>query len=637
MDEKKQSTLTKLTSNIWLLLIILFIYVPILYVVIFSFNSTKSLTNFTGFSWQWYEKMFSDRTMLEAIYYTVIVAVIATVVSTVIGTLTAIGLSKQNKLIREAVLQVNNLPVMNPDIVTAIGLMLFFISINIKTSFWTLLIAHITFCIPYVILSIMPKLRTLDDNVAEAALDLGATPFQALTKVIIPQIMPAILSGALIAFSMSFDDFVISFFTTGTGVSNISIYVYSMSKRINPSINALSAIIVLVVTTILVLVNVAPMFADESKKEEKKDSKKKKYLVPALAAAMVLVCVLAGNALFNKGGSEFDPVKEFGSDTLNVFNAGEYIGEDVISNFEEMYNVRVNYDTFASNEEMYTKLMSGTSYDILVPSDYMIERLIREHLIQPIDKSIVVNWDLLTEGVQDLYFDPDNTYAVPYFWGNVGICYDTTLVDPEDVEELGWEIFRCEKYRDMVFMYDSERDAFMVAFKALGYSMNTENDDEIREAYEWLIDMDNKVNPSYVTDEIIDGLINGEKAIGLVYSGDACYILDENEDMAFWAPEEGTNLWYDAMVIPANAQNYTLANVFINYIMEYEPSYESSEYVGYTSPNDEVLNELYGEDGTYEGNEAYMPRVGYEMDENFHDNEALRQKLSNYWVKVKIN
>ncbi len=386
MEKEKKSLSSWLVSNIWLILIILFFYLPIVYVVIFSFNSTKSLTVFSGFSLQWYEKVFSDRTMLEPIYYTVLVAVIATIVSTIIGTVTAIGLSKQKKLVRELVLQVNNLPVMNPDIVTAIGLMLFFLSINVETSFWTLLLSHITFCIPYVILAIMPKLRTLDDNVAEAALDLGATPFQALTKVIIPQISPAIISGALMAFSMSFDDFVISFFTTGTGVSNISIYVYSMSKRINPSINALSSIIVLVITTVLVIVNVVPMIK-ANKPQEKEINKKKSPLVPTLCATLAVVILLV--SLGYKSTGDFDPIAEFGSDTLNVFNSGEYIGEDVISNFEKMYNVRVNYDTFTTQEEMYTKLMGGSSYDIIVPSDYMIERLLKADMLQPIDKDIV--------------------------------------------------------------------------------------------------------------------------------------------------------------------------------------------------------------------------------------------------------
>ena len=265
--KKKKKTLWDWFTSCYLILILLFIYLPILYVVLFSFNESKSLSKFTGFSLKWYENMFQDRTMLQSIYYTVLVAVIATVVSTVVGTITAIGLSKSKRVIRTLVLEVNNLPVMNPDIVTAIGLMLLFISVKIQPNMITLILSHISFCIPYVILTVMPKLRQLDDNVAEAALDLGATPWQALTKVIIPQIYPAILSGALIAFSMSFDDFVISFFTAGVGINNISMYVYSM-KRYNPSVNALSTLIMVVVTLILILVNVIPSIRDKHTKKE---------------------------------------------------------------------------------------------------------------------------------------------------------------------------------------------------------------------------------------------------------------------------------------------------------------------------------------------------------------------------------
>ncbi len=635
MEKEKKSLSSWLASNVWLILIILFFYLPIVYVVIFSFNSTKSLTVFSGFSLQWYEKVFSDRTMLEPIYYTVLVAVIATVVSTIIGTVTAIGLSKQKKLVRELVLQVNNLPVMNPDIVTAIGLMLFFLSINVETSFWTLLLSHITFCIPYVILAIMPKLRTLDDNVAEAALDLGATPFQALTKVILPQISPAIVSGALMAFSMSFDDFVISFFTTGTGVSNISIYVYSMSKRINPSINALSSIIVLVITTVLVIVNVVPMIKAK-KPQEKEMSKKKSSLVPAVCATLAVVILLV--SLGYRSTGDFDPIAEFGSDTLNVFNSGEYIGEDVISNFEKMYNVRVNYDTFTTQEEMYTKLMGGSSYDIIVPSDYMIERLLKADMLQPIDKEIVKSLDNInSELTEYMSFDPNMEYSVPYFWGSLGIVYDETQVSTEEVESLGWELFRQEKYAGNAFMYDSEREAFCIAFKSLGYSMNTSDDNEIQEAYQWLVDMNNKLKPSYVTDEVIDDMCNGVKAFALVFSGDAAYILSENENMRYYEPEQGTNIWIDCMCIPSNAKSAKLANAFIEYIISYDVSYANSEYVGYTSPNAEVAEVLSSEDGDYYGNEAYLPRTDNPLDETFIDNELQRRKISELWVKVKLN
>ena len=257
----------KIFSKIFLVLVMLFFYLPIFYVIFFSFNDSRSLTKFTGFSLQWYEKMLNNRMMMESIYYTVIIAIIATIVSTIIGTITAIGLSKSRRIVRELVNQTNNLPMLNPEIVTAIGFMLFFKSLNMQTGFTTLLLAHIVFCIPYVILSIMPKLRQLDDNLAEAALDLGCTPFQALYKVIIPQILPGVISGALIAFTMSFDDFIISYFTTGPGINNISTYVYSSIKRINPSINALSTVIVVAITFVLILVNIIPYL--KSKKAKK--------------------------------------------------------------------------------------------------------------------------------------------------------------------------------------------------------------------------------------------------------------------------------------------------------------------------------------------------------------------------------
>ena len=263
----KKSRASRVFSSAYLILILLFIYLPIGYLVLFSFNEGKSMTNFSGFSLKWYESMFQDRTMIESITTTLIVAVIATVVSTVVGTVAAIGLSKAKRIIRSIVMEVNNLPVMNPDIVTAIGLMLLFISVKFQLGMVTLILSHISFCIPYVILTVMPKLRQLDDNVAEAALDLGATPFKALTKVIIPQILPAIISGALIAFSMSLDDFVVSYFNTGAGINTISMYVYSM-KRYNLSVNAMSTLIVAAVTLILILVNLIPWIKDKKTKKE---------------------------------------------------------------------------------------------------------------------------------------------------------------------------------------------------------------------------------------------------------------------------------------------------------------------------------------------------------------------------------
>ena len=264
MEKQKHRICSKIIMGITAL----FFYLPILYIIVFSFNDSRSLTRFSGFSLRWYEKMFSDSSMMEAVFYTIVIAVLATIISTIVGTLAAIGLSRSRRILRSAVEQVNNLPIMNPEIVTAIGMLMFFSALGVSKGFLTLLLAHIMFCTPYVILSVSPKLRSLDPNLADAALDLGATPAQALTKVIVPQIMPGIVSGALIAFTMSFDDFIISYFVTGNGVNNISILVYTMSKRVNPSINALSTLVIALITVVLIIVNVIPIIREKTKRRE---------------------------------------------------------------------------------------------------------------------------------------------------------------------------------------------------------------------------------------------------------------------------------------------------------------------------------------------------------------------------------
>lgn len=325
------------------------------------------------------------------------------------------------------------------------------------------------------------------------------------------------------------------------------------------------------------------------------------------------------------------------STTLKVYNWGEYIGEDVIKNFEKQFNAKVIYDPFDSNEMMYTKVQTGESYDIIVPSDYMIERLINEDRLLKIDKSLIPNMSNLYEGVKNLPYDPNNDYSVPYFWGSVGIVYNHNNVPKEVVESQGFNVLKNTDYKEKIYMYDSERDSFMIAFKALGYSMNTENIDEINEAYEWLKELNDTMIPAYVTDDVIDGMANGLKDIAVVYSGDATYVLTENEDMSFFMPSEGTNIWSDSMVIPKNAQNPKLAHEFINYILSYEASKDNTATVGYASPNKEVLEEMSSEGGDYYGNEAYLPRFGYEKDEVFKHNEILKQQLTDLWIKVKAS
>ncbi len=615
-------------GKILMILMITFFYLPIAYMIIFSFNDGKSLTSFTGFSLRWYQHMLESQDMMEALYTTFSVALLATFISTVAGTIAAIGLSKSKKVIRGLMDQVNNLPMMNPEIVTAIGFMLLFITFKVEKGYMTMLLAHIAFCIPYVMLSVMPKIKQLDPNLADAAMDLGATPWQALRKVIVPQITPGIISGGLIAFTMSIDDFIISYFVTGGGVKNLSIIVYTMSKRVNPSINAISTCMVLIITAALVIINLAPVLS--AKRRRKEEIKKRRILPVALVAAALVVVI----GVVKFGGEEKE--RPFEGQTLYLYNWGEYTGENIIRDFEEETGATVVQENFDSNEQMYIKVANQEPYDVLVPSDYMIERLIEEDLLQKLDKSKLTCMDKLAGAVKGLPYDPKNEYSVPYFWGTVGIVYDKTKVEVRDLEAEGFGIFLDEKYKGEVYLYDSERDSFMMALKELGYSMNTTNEKEIQDAYNWLVQCVETMDVEIVTDEIIDNMAQGRKALGIMYSGDATYVMEENENMGYYMPETGTNLWSDAMVIPKNAKNPELAHAFINYASDYEGAYDNSSYVGYTSANQEVMDDIYGEGGDYEGIEAYIPRIDNPNDEVFVYNEDTKKIMGDLWSRVKI-
>ena len=376
----------------------------------------------------------------------------------------------------------------------------------------------------------------------------------------------------------------------------------------------------------------------------------KRFAVLLLALAMTVCCALPAFAVGTievtedvSVSDDYDWTRFKGQNVaINVYNWGEYISNgsddsvDVVSAFEQLTGIKVNYTTFDSNESMYAKLKSGAAnYDVIIPSDYMIERLMKENYLQPLDHSLLPNLENMDDAVRGMSYDPDNEWSVPYFWGSVGIVYNHENVDPAVVEEQGWEVLRNTDYAGHLYIYDSERDSFMMAFKALGYSMNTSDPDEINAAYEWLLQMNDTMSPVYVTDEVIDGMMNGYKDLAVVYSGDATVILDENEDMSFYMPEQGTNIWCDAMVIPANAENPLLAHEFINYMLTYEAAFDNTETVGYTSPNAEVFEEMTSSEDLYAENAAYLPRSGYEKDEMFHDNQTLMRELSKLWIKVK--
>ena len=588
----------KKMSKVYTALIMLFLFAPIAILLVFSFNEAKSLSVFSGFSLNWYRELFRDAETLGAVRNTLVLALCAAVISTVMGTAAAVGINKlRNRAMRAAMDTVTNIPMVNPDIITGISLMLMFVFVGrlfgaaTSLSFWTMLIAHVTFCLPYVILQVLPKLRQMDRALPEAAMDLGCTPVQAFMKVEIPEIMPGVVTGFIMAFTLSLDDFVISYFTSGNGFETLPIRIYSMTKKtVTPKMYALATIIFFVILALLILTNLVD---DDAKPRKAKRERRHSERVAAgviggvLAAAGIAVLVLAGN----------------GTQELNVYNWGEYISDgsddslNTIKAFEQWYEetygrkVKVNYTTFASNEDMYAKLSSGAvSFDVVIPSDYMIARMKDEGMLLPLDFDNIPNYANIDESFHGLYYDPDDMYTVPYTYGVVGVIYNAAVVDPADADD--WDLMWNDKYAGEILQFNNSRDAFATAQYKLGLDVNSTDRAEWDAALAELKRQSPLVK-SYVMDEVYNMMESGEAAIAAYYAGDYFTMLDaqaDGVDLRFYYPER-TNYFIDAMCIPSCAQNKELAEIFINYMLSPEPAIANAEYICYASPNSAVYTD----------------------------------------------
>lgn len=605
----------KKAGNIYTALVFIFLYMPIAVLILYSFNSSNSTSTFEGFSLKWYRELFSDSATLDALKNTLILAIMSAIISTVIGTMAAYGINKmQNKYVKGGVMSVTKIPMMNPEIVTGISMMLLFVFVGVmlggKSSlgFGTVLIAHITFNLPYVILSVMPKFKQMDKSLPEAALDLGCTPIQSFFKVELPQIMPGIISGLIMAFTLSLDDFVISYFTIGSGFETLPIRIYSMTKkRVTPDMYALST---LIFVSILVLLIVSNLVSDKNKEKMSKQAKKITKIVVGSVFAVIAVITLV--VFIASAGKE--------TVTVNVYNWGEYISdgsEDTYNTnleFEKYYeeklkaqgknvDVRVNYTTYASNEDLYAKLKSGAGgYDVIIPSDYMIERLKADGLIQPLDMSKIPYYDNIEEQFKNPFYDndTDEKYTVMYTYGIIGIIYNKDKLAPADLEkiengEAGWELLWDEKYKGQILQFNNARDAFGTAMYALGIDVNDATDEDWQMAYNKLLAQKPLVQ-SYVMDEIYNKMESGEATLAAYYAGDCLSMIANNESLGFFYPknENGeyvTNIFADAMCIPTGAENVEHAYEYINFMLSSEAAVANAEYIYYASPNSVVIND----------------------------------------------
>ena len=575
---------------------------------------------------------------MNALYTTLIIALLSALIATILGTAAAIGIQAMRKKMRTVVTGVTNIPMLNADIVTGISLMLLFIACRFSLGFKTILIAHITFNIPYVILSVLPKLRQTNVSTYEAALDLGASPLYAFFKVVFPDILPGVSSGFLLAFTMSLDDFIITHFTKGPGVDTLSTKIYSeVRKGINPSMYALSTLMFLVVMILLLLINMKPDEKAAGAKNAKfskaasqhpKLRKFRKVMMSRVVPVCMVVLILAGGIFYgirSKSSSDKQVI---------VYNWGEYIDPETLDMFEEETGIKVVYDEFETNEIMYPKVEAGaTAYDVLCPSDYMIQKLIENDLLQEINFDNIPNVKNIGQQYfdQSQEFDPENKYSVPYCFGTVGILYNKTMVDdPVD----SWSILWDEKYADNILMQDSVRDAFMVALKLKGYSMNTLDEGELNEAKQILIDQKPLVQ-AYVIDQVRDKMIGNEAAIGVIYSGEAIFTQRENADLEYVIPKEGTNVWIDSWVIPKNAPNMENAEKFIDFMCREDVALKNFEYITYSTPND-AARALIEDEDIKNSKIAFPDLSQYNNLETFHylgaDGDALYNEL---WKEVK--
>ena len=585
----------KKTNRIFTVLIFIFLYVPMVVLIAASFNTGKDITRFEGFTLQQYVRLFQDKDLLKLLGNSILISVLASGISTVFGTFAAVGIHGLKPKMRKVVMSLTNIPMTNPDIVTGVSLSLLFVFVGTKMlgqkeslTFWTLLIAHVTFNLPYVILNVMPKLQQMNPALGDAAMDLGCTPVQAFFKVTLHEIMPGIVAGAIMAFTMSLDDFVISYFVTGSDFMTLPVKIYSETKKpIQPKIYAMFTLLFLLILVLMVAMNLIQIRGEQSKRKhahhKPRFSEKTVRIFKRTVAAVAVVALVCGvGALVFFGQNE--------RITLNIYNWGQNMADgsddtmDIVAAFEEKYpHIDVNLTYYSANEELYSKLSTGgVTVDLIIPSDYMVARMINEGMLLELDFDNIPNYANVDPAFRNTAFDPENKYSVPYTWGTVGIIYNSKYVDEADV--TGWELLWNEKYAGKILMFDNSRDAFGVTQYLLGYDVNTTDKDELQACADKLAQQ-RPIVQQYVADQIYSTMQNEEAWIGVYYAGDCMVMMDNNEDLRFYLPEnQGFNLFIDSMCIPTCCQEKEAAELFINFMCDPEISGANMDYICYGSP-----------------------------------------------------
>lgn len=545
-------------------LVYLFLYAPIAVLMIFSFNRSRLSARWLGFSTEWYVLLWHNQHILQSLGNSLAVASVTTIFCVIFGTLTALLLARTSLRGKSLLDGLIYLPLVIPEIVIAVALVIFFSLLRFELSLATIIIAHITFCISYVIIVVGARLAGTDRSIEEAALDLGANEVTAFVRITLPLAAPGILSAALLVFTTSFDDYLITSFVSGVGSTTLPLEIYSMLKRgITPEINAISTVI-LAATIPLVY------FAQRLERGAMKTRN-------ALVGVSVVFLLMAAPVIARTWPTGA-AVRQ-----LNIYCWSAYISPRVIRGFEDEFHCKVNYDLYDSNEALLAKLQGGnTNYDIVVPSDYMVGILIQQGLLAKLDKDKLPNaWANVDPRFLNLSFDPPNDYSVPYAWGTTGLAYRTDLVK-ENVDS--WSVMFDPRYAGHILLLDDTREVFGMALKKLGYSLNSTNPDEIRQARDLLIQQKPLVK-GYNSSNFEQDLIAADAWIAQAYNGNMTFALRDEPRIKYVIPKEGCTISVDSACVPRTAPHKDLATAFINYFHRPEVAAAFINDCGFNSPN----------------------------------------------------
>jgi spermidine/putrescine transport system substrate-binding protein/spermidine/putrescine transport system permease protein len=546
------------------LTIFAFLYLPLAVLLIFSFNESRLMMDWQGFTTLWYRILFQDERMLDALANSLWIALWTTLLSLLLGIPAGVGLAQRSRKGNALVEVLLLLPLVVPEIILGVAFAGLYGFAKLRFSFWTIVTTHVAFSLSYVILMVRSRMARLDSSLVEAAMDLGAGPGQTFFRVLLPHLTPAVLASSLMVFTISLDDYVITSFVAGAGNTTLPLQIYSMAKEgLTPEINAV-CVLLMAVTIMMAL---AAQWAQHSAISWRK-------MAPSL---LLIAVVAAGPLAWHRWTVAGD------RQVLNLYIWSGYLAPDTLKVFEQRFQARVQCDLYDSVEALLAKLQSGNSgYDIVVPSDYAVQILQRQRLLSPLDKARIPN---LEQNIDPQFlrraFDPENRYSVPYTWGTTGIGYRK-----DRVGQLtdGWQALWDEQYRGKVVMLDDMRENFGAALKLSGFSINSRDPAQLQIA-KALLEKQKPLLQAYNSSNFQELLVSGDAWLVQGWNGQIVKAARENPNIGYLLPTQGTTLFIDSFCIPAGASHKTLAHQFINYMLEPETAAAVANHTGYTVAN----------------------------------------------------